>query len=63
MDTNVANWRTTVAGILAGATPIVIGYLQGDLSLDKFAIGIGIFILGYFSKDARVGSKPSDTKL
>ena len=58
MNTYLMNWKTTIAGLLGGLVPIVQGYLTGTLTWDKCILGILIFVLGYFAKDASTGSTP-----
>jgi hypothetical protein len=58
MNVNIGNWRTTLAGILAGTIPIIQGYLTGTLTWDKCVLGVLIAVLGYFAKDATTGSTP-----
>lgn len=63
MNVYLANWKTTLVGVLAGAVPVIIGYLQGNLTLEKCILGVLIAVIGYFSKDASTGSKPEAGKL
>lgn len=57
------NWKTTAAGVLAGCVPIVLGYLQGDLTAEKCILGLGIAVLGYFAKDGNVTGVVNDNSL
>ena len=58
MNVYWANWRTTVAGILAATANIIVSYLNGELDAKTFIVSFLIAALGYFSKDANTGSTP-----
>ena len=59
MNVNWANWKTTIAGLLGATANLVIAYLQGGIDGKTCVISLGLAILGYFSKDASTGSKPT----
>jgi hypothetical protein len=65
-----ANWKTTLAGWVAGATQVAgtlaqsgfhLGHFGGTDWLHLFA-GVGMVALGSYAKDSNVtgGSKPND---
>jgi hypothetical protein len=54
----LGNYRTTIAGVLAGALPVVISYLQGTLSAKECVLGVLIAVIGWLAKDAKTGSAP-----
>lgn len=45
------NWQTTLAGIIAGAVPIVVAWLKGEVTIEALLTGVGIAILGVLAKD------------
>jgi len=48
------NWKTTLFGFLAGGGYMFLTYLQQGIKPRDAAIGVGIALLGAFSKDNNV---------
>jgi len=47
----LANWKTTLAGIIGAVSTLVVDYLMGRMDLKSFVLAFVIAVLGVIAKD------------
>ena len=50
----LANWKTTLAGIIGAVGTLVVDYLMGRMDLKSFVLAFVIAVLGVIAKDGDV---------
>lgn len=58
----LANWKTTVVGLAAGASVIAASAYKGGMTWKEWALAASLALLGALSRDFNVTSEKSGAK-